>query len=98
MSAIHEVEKMPDYSFSPAGEKFQLPTSEEYSKEFERLRGIVTHQRSLGREIVVVMGLGFVGAVMAAVVADAKDKEGILPNTSLACSVLARGVFGRFPC
>ena len=68
--------KMLDYSFSPTGEKFQIPTSEDYSKEFERLREIVNHQRSLGREIVVVMGLGFVGAVMAAVVADAKNKKG----------------------
>ena len=67
---------MLEHSFSPTGEQFQLPTSEDYSKEFERLRGIVGDQRSLGREIVVVMGLGFVGAVMAAVVADAKDKEG----------------------
>ena len=67
---------MPDCSYSPTGEKFQLPTSEDYSKEFERLKELVSHQRSMGREIVVVMGLGFVGAVMAAVVADAKDKEG----------------------
>jgi nucleotide sugar dehydrogenase len=67
---------MPDYSFSPTGEKFQLPTPEDYSKEFERLKKVVADQRILGREIVVVMGLGFVGAVMAAVVADAVDKEG----------------------
>ncbi|MBM4333289.1 MAG: nucleotide sugar dehydrogenase [Deltaproteobacteria bacterium] len=30
----------------------------------------------MGREVVVVVGLGFVGAVMAAVVADATDKKG----------------------
>jgi len=30
----------------------------------------------MGREIVMVMGVGFVGAVMAAVVADSKDKKG----------------------
>ena len=67
---------MPDYSFSPTGEKFQLPTPEDYLKEFERLKKVVAEQRVLGREIVVVMGLGFVGAVMAAVVADAVDKQG----------------------
>ena len=67
---------MPDYSISPTGEKFQLPTQEDYQKEFERLREIVNHQRSLGREIVVVMGVGFVGAVMAAVVGDAEDQGG----------------------
>jgi len=67
---------MSEYSISPTGEKFPLPTSEDYSKEFERLKRLVDEQRARGLEIVVVMGLGFVGAVMAAVVADAKDKEG----------------------
>jgi UDP-N-acetyl-D-glucosamine dehydrogenase len=64
------------YSSSPTGEKFQLPNPEDYSTEFERLRELVNSQRSLGREIVLVMGLGFVGAVMAAVVADAQDGNG----------------------
>jgi nucleotide sugar dehydrogenase len=64
------------YSFSPTGEKFQLPNREDYSTEFERLKELVDSQHSLGREIVVVMGLGFVGAVMAAVVADAEDGKG----------------------
>ena len=63
-------------SFSPNGEKFPLPSLEEYEREFERLKERAQYQRSLGREIVIVMGLGFVGAVMAAVVADAKDKKG----------------------
>ncbi|MBS3919772.1 MAG: GDP-mannose dehydrogenase [Deltaproteobacteria bacterium] len=67
---------MSDYSTSPTGEKFQLPSTEEYIKEFDRLNEIVQIQRSLGREIVVVMGIGFVGAVMAAVVADATDGNG----------------------
>ncbi len=67
---------MSQYSFSPSGEKFQLPDQENYPKEFERLREVVTSQRDLGREIVLVMGLGFVGAVMAAVVADAEDGKG----------------------
>lgn len=67
---------MTQYSFSPTGEKFQLPKPEDYLKEFERLKELVKKQRAMGREIVVVMGLGFVGAVMAAVVADAKDKKG----------------------
>ncbi len=67
---------MAQYSFSPTGEKFQLPGPEDYLKEFERLKKLVKNQRAMGREIVVVMGLGFVGAVMAAVVADSKDKKG----------------------
>jgi len=34
----------------------------------------------MGREIVVVMGVGFVGAVMAAVIADSTDKKTLKPN------------------
>ena len=67
---------MVEYSISPAGDRFELPSKEDYPGEFERLKDLVAHQRSLGREIVVVMGVGFVGAVMAAVVADAKDNDG----------------------
>ena len=67
---------MPKYSISPTDEKFQLPEPEEYIKEFERLQEIVSNQRALNREIVVVMGIGFVGAVMASVVADAEDQKG----------------------
>ncbi|MFW6147278.1 MAG: nucleotide sugar dehydrogenase [Thermodesulfobacteriota bacterium] len=64
-----------EYSISPGGEKFALPAEGEYAEEYQRLSGIVEEQRSKGREIVVVMGLGFVGAVMAAVVADSVDPD-----------------------
>ena len=64
-----------DYSLSPQGEKFHLPKQDDYTLEFERLAKLVEQQKDSGREIVVVMGLGFVGAVMAAVVADSTDKE-----------------------
>ncbi len=63
------------YSTSPAGEKFQIPGPEDYAKEFARLKQIVARNRRQGREIVVVVGVGFVGAVMAAVVADSKDRK-----------------------
>ena len=62
-------------SISPSGDIFQLPQDKDYKKEFKRLQDIVNKQKSKGREIVVVMGVGFVGAVMAAVVADSVDKE-----------------------
>jgi len=67
---------MPEYSISPTDEKFQLPGPDDYRKEFQRLKEVASEQRALGREIVLVMGLGFVGAVMAAVVADAQDEKG----------------------
>ncbi len=64
------------YSISPGGEKFALPKPEEYQAEFEMLKKRVDEERARNREIVVVMGVGFVGAVMAAIVADTVDKEG----------------------
>ena len=63
-------------SISPSGEEFPLPTREDYQAEFARLQALAAAQRGNGRQIVVVVGLGFVGAVMAAVVADATDKQG----------------------
>lgn len=64
------------FSISPSGEKFPLPKPEEYKAEFERLKTRVAQERAKNREIVVVMGVGFVGAVMAAIVADTVDKNG----------------------
>jgi nucleotide sugar dehydrogenase len=64
-----------EYSISPGEEKFKLPGKDDYKKEYDRLVMLVEEQRKLGREIVVVMGLGFVGAVMAGVVADSVDKR-----------------------
>ncbi|MFH1490093.1 MAG: UDP binding domain-containing protein [Pseudomonadota bacterium] len=69
-----------EYSVSPEGEKFKLPGEEDYKEEYERLVNLVKAQKEEGREIVVVMGLGFVGAVMAGVVADSVDKKTGKPN------------------
>jgi nucleotide sugar dehydrogenase len=69
-----------DYSISPDGERFTLPQQDDFEREFERLAKIAESQREKGKEIVVVMGLGFVGAVMAAVVADSVDKKTGEPN------------------
>ncbi len=64
------------YSISPNGEKFPLPKPEDYKAEFENLKKRIDQERAKNREIVVVMGVGFVGAVMAAIVADTVDKNG----------------------
>jgi nucleotide sugar dehydrogenase len=64
-----------EYSISPEGEKFPLPLADDYDKELKRLKEIAAREKSKGREIVVVMGLGFVGAVMAAVVADSEGPD-----------------------
>ncbi len=63
-------------SLSPEGEVFPLPGPAEYEAENQRLADLVAEQRQMGREIVVVMGVGFVGAVMAAVVADSTGPDG----------------------
>jgi len=63
-------------SLSPEGEAFPLPTEVEYAEEFEKLKGLVAEKRDEGKEIVVVMGVGFVGAVMAGVVADTVNEKG----------------------
>ncbi|MCJ7821187.1 MAG: hypothetical protein MUP53_08280, partial [Bacteroidales bacterium] len=68
------------YSVSPSGEKFVLPKPEDYKAEFESIRKRVDQERNKGREIVVVMGVGFVGAVMAAIVADTVDKKSGKPS------------------
>jgi len=67
---------MAEYSVNPAGEKFAIPAKKDYAKEMQRLKRLVAKARKEGKEIVVVMGVGFVGAVMAAIVADTTDKKG----------------------
>ncbi len=66
---------MAEFSVSPSGEKFPIPHREEYAPEMQRLEKLTAAARAEGKEIVVVMGVGFVGAVMAAIVADTVDKE-----------------------
>ncbi len=71
-----KVKKAGEYSVSPAGEEFAIPKPEEYAGELERVKRLAEAARAEGREVVVVMGVGFVGAVMAAIVADARDESG----------------------
>ena len=64
------------FSKSPDGIEYSLPKKEDYKGEFERIQKLVDEARELGQEIVVVMGVGFVGSVMAAIVADTTDEKG----------------------
>jgi nucleotide sugar dehydrogenase len=70
-----EAKPVAPFSISPSGERFNLPGPKENAEEFERLQKLVAEHRAQGKEIVVVMGVGFVGAVMAAIVADTTDKK-----------------------
>ncbi|MFQ5670078.1 MAG: nucleotide sugar dehydrogenase [Acidobacteriota bacterium] len=65
-----------NHSVSPEGERFPLPVEADYAAEFKRLQDLVSQHREAGREIVVVVGVGFVGAVMAAVIADSTGAAG----------------------
>jgi nucleotide sugar dehydrogenase len=63
-------------SISPEGVEYPLPKKEDYPEEFEKIKKLADAARSEGKEIVVVMGVGFVGVVMAAIVADTVDEDG----------------------
>ncbi len=64
------------YSVSPAGEKFPIPKPEDFQAEYEKIKKLADKAKAEGKEVVVVMGVGFVGAVMAAIVADTVDENG----------------------
>jgi nucleotide sugar dehydrogenase len=74
------MEKETKYSINPAGEKFPIPVKGEYKEEYDRIKKLSDEARDQGKEIVVVMGVGFVGAVMAAIVADTIDKKNGNPS------------------
>ncbi len=63
------------HSVSPSGEMFPLPSEGDRLAEMAHLEKLVRAARDDGKEIVVVMGVGFVGAVMAAIIADTVDKK-----------------------
>ncbi len=71
---------MAEYSISPVGEQFEVPTEDQYAAELQRIESLVEAARGEGKEIIVVMGVGFVGAVMAAIVADTVDMESGQPS------------------
>ena len=71
---------MASFSASPSGEKFPIPEPHEYVAEIARLEKLAVQARAEGKEVVVVMGVGFVGAVMAAIIADTVDKRSGKPS------------------
>ena len=73
---MEQKDKETKYSLSPAGEKFAIPERSDYAQEFDRIAKLVEQNRAAGKEIVAVLGVGFVGAVMAAIVADTTDASG----------------------
>jgi nucleotide sugar dehydrogenase len=85
------------YSINPAGEKFPLPEEKDYQIEFERLSKLTKQAHEKGQEVVVVMGAGFVGAVMAAVVAGSKDKQGKYSKFVIVCQRPSTRSYWKIP-
>jgi nucleotide sugar dehydrogenase len=59
-----------EYSISPDKEKYLLPNDDRTKEEISKIVKLCDKERNNGKIIVAVQGLGFVGAIMAAVVAD----------------------------
>ena len=68
------------FSISPEGEKFPLPAPDQYPAEFERLKKLTDQHRADGKEIVVVVGVGFVGECFHEEICDVAENllDGVL--------------------
>lgn len=86
------------YSISPDGQKFEIPQGKEaYTEEFNRLKNLADKARNEGKEVVVVLGVGFVGAVMAAVVADTSDENGKDSKFVIGCDLPGVNSYWKIP-
>ena len=61
-------------SHAPDGVAYMLPGPQESSREIERVTRLASEARAEGLQVVVVQGLGFVGAIMASIIAHAQGK------------------------
>src|SRR5206468_7035100 len=76
---------------------FPLPGKDEYAPEMARLQKLASAARKGGREVVVVMGVGFVGSVMAAIVADTVDGKGEPSKFVIACQRPSTRSYWKIP-
>src|SRR5262249_31154149 len=88
---------MPDQSINPAGEQFPLPEQRDYAAELTRLERLADAAPAQGKEVVVVMGVGFVGAVMAAIVADTTDGQGKPSKFVIGCQRPSTRSYWKIP-
>jgi len=63
-------------SIAPDGSVHSIPSADAIQLDLEACRAISGEYRAGGRKTVVVQGLGFVGAAVAAVIAGARDEAG----------------------
>ena len=88
---------MSEVSISPSGESFPLPGPQEYKTELARIEALAAAARTEGKEVVVVMGVGFVGAVMAAIIADATDQNGAPSKFVIGCQRPSTRSYWKIP-
>lgn len=86
-----------NYSLSPSGEKFPIPVESDYKTEFKRLQELTENAKEKGKEVVVVMGVGFVGAVMAAIVANTKNDNGEFTKFVIGCQRPSNRSYWKIP-
>jgi len=84
------------YSLSPENEKFDLPDDNRTEEEKSEIKKKCKVERDKGKEIVVVQGLGFVGAMMAAVAADC-EILGETPYFVMGVDLPTVGSFWKIP-
>ncbi|MBA7576033.1 UDP-N-acetyl-D-mannosamine dehydrogenase [subsurface metagenome] len=97
LKIIIMMENKKNISVSPAGEEFVLPPEQDYRKEYERVKNLVELARKDNKEIVVVMGIGFVGAVMAAIVADTEGENGCSTKFVIGCQRPSARSYWKIP-
>jgi len=85
------------WSVSPEGKRFQIPAAGEYAAEYRRVERLAKKARKEGREVVVVMGVGFVGVVMAAIIADTTDKKGKPSKFVIGCQRPSTRSYWKIP-
>ena len=88
---------MAEFSVNASGERFPLPEEPDYAVEFERIARRVEDARAQDQEIVVVMGVGFVGAVMAAIIADTTDEHGRPSKFVIGCQRPSTRSYWKIP-
>lgn len=77
-------------------ENSELPNDNRTKDEIAKIKEICNLERNKGKKIVVVQGLGFVGSVMAAVVADC-EVEGKSPYFVVGIDLPSVGSFWKIP-
>jgi nucleotide sugar dehydrogenase len=85
------------YSLSPSGEKFAIPNPRDFENELRRCEKLAKKAKSEKKEVVVVMGVGFVGAVMAAIIANTRDKKGSYSKFVIGCQRPSARSFWKIP-